>query len=740
MLNLLAHLKDVCNTVQAAHQAGYLHLDLKPDNVMVEPSGATFVVDWGLAQSYSTDKVVMPVHSPGEPASEPGILSVVGTPEFMAPEQIGGRSAEYDARTDVFALSGILHMILTGNPPRVCASESKGTRFWSVFRKAALTEFTDTEYKVHGKAIPRELVSICEQGLALLPEERYASAAEFRNDIERWERGEIVAAHRHKYGRMERVSRWVARHVQLVVPAALATMILVLSLVLLNWQQSRIAQHRADADRQKMARNTATEVALGSLQNQLMAVQNEDLLRRPELIPLRLDLLQSAWRQYDKWAASAVENRELMIQVVKQLHRISQAFDESISEQALLKISGDTRVSEAAIERATEVCRRLLSLSEEKTEARLLLATSYRLGATLDANRGNADAAMFKAELAEETLTGTKDANLEAILESLRTQRLIAAIQFGRAMSSETNELRRDFLLKAAEMTERSLEVANRLLDFDHTLSYERAMIESQAAIINHKLGRLDEAVAHYQQALGRLDRNQIPTPTDGRFDSDWVRTTRLHARILNNYGLTLRGTRGSQAALDSHKYARDLRAKIIELFPWLLDVRSDLAQSYGNIADTLVDFDDSAAEIAARREAAQLLQRMFEDYPSIPGIKEFWALHRVRTIAALHRDGADEQAALEFVETVAVCPVPELAEPTNSGHLMDVALGHCLALRISKTPDAHRQAAVNLILRIHEMTDFTDTSNRRRLLTDSAFEWLHNVDVIKPIVERIRQ
>ena len=740
LLKLLACLKDVSNTVHAAHEAGYLHLDLKPDNVMVEPSGATFVVDWGLAEPFSNRADVMPSRSHRDLASLSDLVLVAGTPEFMAPEQLSGRSAGYDARTDVFALSGILHMILTGNPARVCANEPRGTRFWSIFRKAPITNIADVAGQVHGRAIPRELVSICERGLAVLPEDRYASAAEFREDIQRWERGEFVIAHRGKYGLMEGVSRWVAHHVQVVVPAALTMMILIFSLLILNWQQSRVAQHRADADRHKLNANTSAKVAVNSLQNLIMLGQNEKVLRDPELIPLRLYVLRWAWKQYEKWDVSAVENRDQMLQIVQQLHHISRQINESFSEQILLDLGGETLDSTLAIEWATQVCRRLLAFPEGKNEARLLLATSYRLGATLERDHGNPDEAMVKAELAVNTLRENKDASLDDILESLRIQSLIAEIDYDRAMRSTTIESRRRNLFNAAERIKLSLDVTIRMNASDRKVFYECAMIESQAAIINHKLGRLDEALAHSQRGLGLLNQNQIPAPIDDKFDSDWVRTTRLHARMLNSYGLTLCVQKKFQAALDSHKQARDLRAEVVERFPWLLRIRRDLAQSYGNIADTLTYVDDIEAEIAARREAVKLLRQMFEDYPSAPGIKEFWALHRVRIIVALHRAGFDDRAAQEFVETLAVCPEPELAEPTNSVHLMDVALEHCLASRIGNTPEAHRQEAVRLILRIDEMTGFVDIPNQQRLLTDSAFESLRNVDAIKTIVERIRQ
>jgi serine/threonine protein kinase len=729
LLKILAHFKDVCDTVQAAHQAGYLHLDLKPDNVMVEPSGATFVVDWGLAQPFTLGTAEARTESSGLQHSEAGRTQVVaGTPEFMPPEQMEGGFAEFDSRTDVFALAGILHVILTGSPPRVRPNEASRTRFWSVLRKARSLDTRDGVGPVVGQGIPRELASVCERGLAARPTDRYATALELREDIERWERGENVLAHQHKYRSFERLSRWVAQRATVIVPATLMGLILIVSVAF-------VALYRANADREKVARQAATEVALGSVQQIVQAVQNEEFLRRPELSALRLELLQNAWKQYDHWAVNAEMNRGLMVQVVQQLHRIADAYDETVSEQELLKINANTRVAESAIERATEVCRRLVSRQDRQTEDQVLLATSYRLGAALDAKRGDADAALAKAALTEQTLSAITGNAPDVVLESVRTQRLIASVHYHRAMDAPTIALRREFLLMAADRIERTLLVLDRIVSTDQSAVRERALTESQAAIVNHKLGRLDAAVTHYERALTLLNDGSLPTPLDGRFDPEWVRRNRLHAQILNNYGLTLRGMQKSQAALQSHKQAHALRNQIVEMYPWLLSVRSELAQSCGNIADTLIDFGDLESEITARREATRLLQRMFDDYPSLPGIKEFWGLHRIRTVVALHRLGEDDEAAQEFVETLANCAEPELAEPTNGGHLLDVALGHLLASHRDEE-DKHRQAAIRLILRCRDLDSPQQDGVRRRLLAESIFDLLQGEEAIKSLLE----
>ena len=100
---LLGVLHRVCEGVAHAHANDVLHRDLKPDNVMVGDLGDVLIVDWGLA-------LRLPVSAP-RPV-------VAGTPAYMAPEQAIGRVDLLSPASDVFALGGMLHQVLTGRPPR----------------------------------------------------------------------------------------------------------------------------------------------------------------------------------------------------------------------------------------------------------------------------------------------------------------------------------------------------------------------------------------------------------------------------------------------------------------------------------------------------------------------------------------------------------------------------------------------------------------------------------------------
>lgn len=98
----------VAGTVHHAHQRGVVHRDLKPDNVMVGPSGEAYVLDWGLAAALDERAArYLPRTS--------ALVGLAGTPRYMAPEMVEGEAQH--VHTDVYLLGGLLHTILTGDGP-----------------------------------------------------------------------------------------------------------------------------------------------------------------------------------------------------------------------------------------------------------------------------------------------------------------------------------------------------------------------------------------------------------------------------------------------------------------------------------------------------------------------------------------------------------------------------------------------------------------------------------------------
>lgn len=98
--------RQICSAMNAAHEEGVIHLDLKPGNVMVNQQGIIKIMDFGLAQSVAKQK---------EQASLKDKARLVGTPRYMAPEQF--LNQELDQRTDIYSIGIILYTLLTGSPP-----------------------------------------------------------------------------------------------------------------------------------------------------------------------------------------------------------------------------------------------------------------------------------------------------------------------------------------------------------------------------------------------------------------------------------------------------------------------------------------------------------------------------------------------------------------------------------------------------------------------------------------------
>ncbi|REG35836.1 serine/threonine-protein kinase [Archangium gephyra] len=164
----LSIIRQVCSALQAAHRAGVVHRDLKPANVFLVPTDSGGVVservkllDFGISKMLDSQTL----------QTQEAVL--IGTPQYMAPEQALGKNSEVDARTDIFALGCIVYELLSGRPP---FAGDGGSIVQVVFRI------------VHGQ--PEPLASLCpdlpsrvlgavEKALAKSPQDRYPDVSSF---------------------------------------------------------------------------------------------------------------------------------------------------------------------------------------------------------------------------------------------------------------------------------------------------------------------------------------------------------------------------------------------------------------------------------------------------------------------------------------------------------------------------------------------------------------------------------
>jgi serine/threonine protein kinase len=184
-----------------AHAHGVIHRDLKPDNIMVGSFGEVLVMDWGIARIRGTPLIPASVSATLPAATTdtaPG--TVLGTPGYMAPEQAVGDPDLIDARTDIYALGGILYFLLTDRPPLRASG-----------RDASIGASLRWQRPRHwAPSISRPLEAICLKALADAPGERYPTVERLSTDIARFLERRPVDA--YPEGMVERALRLAAKY------------------------------------------------------------------------------------------------------------------------------------------------------------------------------------------------------------------------------------------------------------------------------------------------------------------------------------------------------------------------------------------------------------------------------------------------------------------------------------------------------------------------------------------------
>jgi serine/threonine-protein kinase len=189
---LLTAWSNVCLAVHYAHSRGVVHRDLKPSNIMLCDFGEVYVLDWGIARVGGVALGAPPSPELEGANGKTGSGSVIGTPGYMAPEQIRGETETLDARTDVYALGAILFELLALEPLH------RGKNPRELLASALQAPDARPSERAPARAIPPELDAVCVRATAPDPADRHASARELSEAIERFLDGDRDMERRHE--------------------------------------------------------------------------------------------------------------------------------------------------------------------------------------------------------------------------------------------------------------------------------------------------------------------------------------------------------------------------------------------------------------------------------------------------------------------------------------------------------------------------------------------------------------
>ncbi len=303
---LLQSFLAVCNAVAFAHGQGVIHRDIKPANIMIGDFGEVILLDWGLAKSleeFGHSRLAAAVPSADASASPENsqVGVALGSPAYMAPEQVSGRIDLHDARTDVYGLGATLHEILTGDVPFTGATTEE------LF--AAIQTHPLPNPCHRNPLAPAPLAAVCLKALNKDPDQRYPTVQTLAGDIQQWLADEPVSVYPDSLS--VQISRVIGRHpfTTTATIAGLLGMILALAVSFsiqfareqeASFKRQQVEQsetirpiHLHELTRLVFAAGSAVEQALHEKQRayrQAIEIQQLLVTQRPDLSQLRFDL------------------------------------------------------------------------------------------------------------------------------------------------------------------------------------------------------------------------------------------------------------------------------------------------------------------------------------------------------------------------------------------------------------------------------------------------------------------
>lgn len=327
---LLLIFRKVCDALAFAHSKGVIHRDLKPDNIMIGEFGEVLVMDWGIAKQIGDLRLPMVESLPRNDDASPESGNedrqspmrtiqgaVLGTPQYMAPEQARGEIDQLDERSDIFSLGGILYAILTLRPP------VEGSSLYEILKKVTKAEITAptalTSTSSRGQTmeksevleaklikplahvpagrVPTALSSVVMKSLRLEKAQRYQSVAEFSADIEAYQSGFATKAEDASLS--QQLVLLIKRHRGIFSTAAAALMLIAVLAVwfIINLQAKErraLAGEQTALVEKEAARRSAARASLSLAEASLR--EGNGTAMQAVLNDVPTDLRDSTWR------------------------------------------------------------------------------------------------------------------------------------------------------------------------------------------------------------------------------------------------------------------------------------------------------------------------------------------------------------------------------------------------------------------------------------------------------------
>ncbi|MCA8965087.1 MAG: serine/threonine protein kinase [Planctomycetes bacterium] len=521
-------IEQVARALHFAHEAGFVHRDVKPGNIMVGDDGAPVLLDFGLVHDQASSHGLTMTDQP------------LGTPNYMSPEQIAPRGRKADRTTDIYSLGVTLYEVLAGELPFHGANREE------LFRQ--ILDSTPPRLSQRAPGISRDVEVVVRTALDKDPDRRYRTALAFAEDLRRARLAQPIVARPPNVGR--RLLLWSRRN---PLGAVMITL-LAISQVVIVFLALAAEERAAEALAAKQLAEDNYHEASDAI-DQLATVATEQLADVPWLVPVRSALFEKVLAFHARTAArSSPEPAEQQ--------RAARAWVQSAH---LHEDLGHNQEAERLLDKALPV----LAADGAAPENLRWLVSAQVLLANLAQKRGDPRA----AETHLRDAIGTCEALVAQGAAGLEDRLRLATSHYelGELLSEVVG--RRD---EAAAAVESCLRIVGAIPGTEARID-EATALRLRARMARHE-GRELESLADLERGVAMLRELVQAQPHD--------RSARANlATSLISQGLALKDLRKAPEALAHYDEARQVYESLIASFPFHLHYRINLGRTYNNIA-----------------------------------------------------------------------------------------------------------------------------------------------------------
>jgi serine/threonine protein kinase len=698
----------ICQAVQHAHQKGIIHRDLKPSNFLVtliDAKPVPKVIDFGVAKAIGGKLL--------DKSLSTQFGAVVGTLEYMSPEQAGYSGQDIDTRADIYSLGVILYEMLTGLRPidakrlkkaaltemiRIIQEEEPSkpsTRISTDESLPSLAALRQTEPRKLMALLRGELDWVVMKCLEKQRDRRYETANGLARDIQRYLADEMVEARPPSAG--YRLRKFAAKHRAGLASAAAIAVLLLVGLSVSLWQMSRAIAAEAQAQQNAHKARQERDAKAAALKAERQARRDETKARQQAFAALRSMTADVVEKKFAQGTVLTADDRAFLRGVIKQFDAFAKikgddADSRAVRAEGRLRVGnmrsrlGELKEAEKDYDQALRIYKRLAADFPSRPEFRQELANSH-------VNRGLVLRPTGRLQEAE------KDFD-----QALRIQKRLAADfpfrpDFRRDLAISRNN--RGLLLSAMGQLQEAEQ------DYDQAVSIEKqlaadfpsrpdfrqelAASHNNRGLLLHDTGRLQEAEKDYDQALGIYKQLAADFPTRPEFRWEL-------ASSHNNRGLLLSDTARPKEAEQDYDRAASINKQLAADFPTRPDFRQELARSHTNRGRLRQHTGRPKEAEQDYDQAVSINKQLAADFPSRPDFRQLLALSHNNRGILLRHTGRLKEVETDLDQALRIYKQLAADFPNQPDRRNELA-GTCVNLANLHLQQGNRAAAKRLLL-----------------------------------------